>query len=400
MIRAIVVLLIAVAARAETLEVGPGRRFERIEEAVAKARPGDTILVHPHAYVRPAVIVRTPRLTIRGAKGHVLLSGKGYRYTGVGNVPRAIFQFGPGADGCLLQGFELVDARNPDCNGAGVRINQAHGVTVRDCLIHRNDMGIMSNGARKQLIERCEIHHNGNQQRDGYNHNLYLGGEDVTLRYCDIHHSIAGHNVKSRAHITRVEYCYVHHSSNREFDLVDAAETARPGSDAHLIGNIIAKDPQCPGNRAVIHFGQDGGKGHNGTLHLRFNTIVTPFTSAILQLSAPKARAQWTGNLLVGAGRTLAAPGAERMRGAGNWFSGSYQPGVLDPKTNTFKALPRPIFQNPAGGDYRPTAKTLARLAAHKPPAPPNFEYRAPRDGVARTEAIPGAVTRRPRTPR
>ncbi len=104
--------------------------------------------------------------------------------------------------------------------------------------------------------------------------------------------------MKSRAHHTRVEYCYVHHSANREFDLVDAAETARPQSDAVLLGNIIVKDPQCSGNRTVIHFGQDGGKGHNGTLYLAFNTIVTPFLAPVVELSAPKAKAVLLGNLL------------------------------------------------------------------------------------------------------
>jgi hypothetical protein len=45
-----------------------------------------------------------------------------------------------------LEGFELNGAHNATHNGAAVRINQANGVTIRDCLIHHSDMGIMSNG--------------------------------------------------------------------------------------------------------------------------------------------------------------------------------------------------------------------------------------------------------------
>ena len=405
MIRLVALALLLSSASAGTLEVGPGRRFDRIEAAVARARPGDTILVHARkggsAYEKAAVYVRTPRLTIRGVGGRVLLSGEGYNYSGVGNIPRAIFQFQPSAHGCVLEGFVLTGARSESHNGAGVRINQANDVTVRACDIHGNDMGIMSNGNREgtagraQLIERCEIHHNGNLRRDGYNHNVYLGGAETTLRYCDIHHSIAGHNVKSRAHVTRIEYCFVHDSSNREFDLVDGLDTTRPGSDAHLVGNVIVKDPKCRGNRAVIHFGQDGGKAHVGTLHLRFNTIVTPFTAPILQLSSPTARARLSGNLVAGAGRTIAAPGAERIRGEGNWFSGRYQPGVLDTKANTFRELPRPLFENPAGNDYRPTAKTFRLLAARKPAGAPPHQYLHPRRGAPRPNKlppVPGAI--------
>jgi len=68
----------------------------------------------------------------------------------------------------------------------------------------------------------------------------------VTLSACEVHSSLTGHNVKSRAHFTRVEYCYIHDSANREFDLVDAKATPpSKGSDAVLLGNIIVKNPSA-----------------------------------------------------------------------------------------------------------------------------------------------------------
>ena len=95
-----------------------------------------------------------------------------------------------------------------------------------------------------------------------------------------------------------MQYCYIHDSANREFDLVDADDTAQPDSHALLLGNIIVKDPKCEGNRSVIHFGQDGGKDRDGTLYLYFNTIVTPFIAPVVELSAPKAKAELVGNLV------------------------------------------------------------------------------------------------------
>lgn len=139
---------------AAKLEVGPGKRYARIEDANAHAKSGDTILVYPQPnnapYEKVAIFVRQPNLTFQAVptKGNrwVSLSGKGFDYSGKGHTPRAIFQFNKGTDHCTLQGFELSEAHNGSHNGAGIRINQANDVSILQCHIHNNDMGIMSNG--------------------------------------------------------------------------------------------------------------------------------------------------------------------------------------------------------------------------------------------------------------
>ena len=373
---------------AAKLEVGPGKRFARIEEANNAAKPGDVILVHPNQDGRPyemtAVFIRQPHLTFCAvpAQGQtwIPISGRGFDYSGKGSTPRAIFQFNPGTDNCLLEGFDLADAHNSSHNGAGVRINEANHVTIRNCNIHDNDMGIMSGGdgaqarAVDQRIEHCLLHHNGNFEDPGYNHNLYLGGTSVALRFCNIHHSLTGHNVKSRAHHTRAEYCYVHNSANREFDLVDAADTERPESHAVILGCIIVKNPQTKGNKTVLHFGQDGGRKHDGTVTLAFNTIVTPFVSPIVELSAPKAKAQLIGNLVTDGGRRQANQQIARVRnnakpenvtGEYNVFSGDFLPppeASFAPNLNMFRRFPAPLFVAPKDHDYRLRPAILSSL--------------------------------------
>ncbi|NQT16701.1 MAG: right-handed parallel beta-helix repeat-containing protein, partial [Planctomycetes bacterium] len=302
----------------------------------------------------------------------VKISGEGFDYSGRGSIPRAIFQFNRGADYCILEGFELSDAHNGSHNGAGVRINQANHVRVRNCNIHGNDMGIMSGGdgtgdaGANQRIDHCAIHHNGNFDHPGFNHNLYLGGASVTLSFCEIHSSLTGHNVKSRAHFTCVQYCYVHHSANREFDLVDSADTARPDSHAVLMGNVIVKDPECKGNRGLVHFGQDGGGEHDGAVHLVYNTIVDPFITPVVELSSPLAKALLIGNLVSDGGirqnnQKIAGVrhGAkvENVSGRFNWFSGGFE-GVgqtrLDPDTTVFQRVAA-AFADPSRHDYRLT---------------------------------------------
>ena len=375
------VLIFMSSAGAATVEVGPGKRFAGIEQAYTEAKPGDVILVHPlkggRAYRRVAVQVRKPRLTFRAARfesgQRVKIDGAGYNYSGSGRVPRAIFQFNSEADDCVLEGFELTGASNKNSNGVGVRINQANQVTVRNCEIHHNDMGIMSNGdgslesAMNQVIEHCVIHHNGNERHAGYNHNLYLGGTSVTLRFCDLHSPLTGQNVKSRAHYNRVEYSYIHHSANREFDLVNARETSYPDSHTVLLGNIIAKDPRCPGNKGVIHFGAEGNGQHDGTLYLVHNTIVTPFITPVIDLSASKAKATLYGNLIHGTDRRqnnqVLASARNRASLSGlsatnNWiadtFASSLKNRTLRDQNHISKS-PAGLFANPHQHDFRLT---------------------------------------------
>lgn len=326
------------------LTVGPGRDFAAIEDAYAAAADDDRILVFPEdagaPYVHPVLQVHKPGLAFYGVRpvdgALVKLDGTGFNYNGAGPVPRAIFQFNPDASGGLVSGFELYNATNDSYNGAGVRINQANNVTVRYCEIHDCDMGMMSNGSLSagtgagQLIEKCYIHNNGSLLDPGYNHNLYMGGIDVTLRACEVSNSLTGHNFKSRAHFNRLEYCYIHDSLNRELDLVDDAEnTAAAGSDSVVVGCIIIKSPDSD-NHATIHFGRDVGGEHNGTLWLVNDTVMTPFVSAVVTLSAPGAGAVFANDIFWNGGTdqsnqqlVAASNGASLGNASGGhlWFS-------------------------------------------------------------------------------
>lgn len=395
--RMIAVFFLARCAFGAELAVGPGKPFSRIEEALARTQGGDTVLVYPRADNRPyektVLYVTRPRITFRAAAPagqRVRICGDGFNYSGSGSVPRAIFQFNKGADGCRVEGFELYSAHNDSENGAGIRINQANDVVIRNCHIHDNDMGIMSNsdGTQKtavnQLVEGCLIHSNGNFKAPGYNHNLYVGGTSIKLVGCEIHTSLTGHNVKSRAHQTIVLGCYIHDSANREFDLVDGKDTAAPGSHAAIVGCIIAKDPRCRGNRGVIHFGQDGGNEHDGTLYLANNTIVTPFIGSIVTLSAPKARTQIINNIIWDGGTyqarqqlAEAAKGGDlkgRISGGSNWLSNGFNTPALGALGLERMAIaPRgvnPPFANPTRGDYRLGRSDPAIVDAGEPLPP------------------------------
>ena len=98
---------------------------------------------------------------------------------------------------------------------------------------------------------------------------------------------------------------------------------------------MIVKANPCEGNRTVIHFGQDGGADHVGTIFVVQNTIVTPYLSPVLHLSAPSARARWLNNIVWDggqrqAGQVLVDAGDRPLdegffHGACNWLAAGYQ---------------------------------------------------------------------------
>jgi hypothetical protein len=87
-----------------------------------------------------------------------------------------------------------------------------------------------------------------------------------------------------------------------------------------------------------IHFGQDGGKPHDGTLILESNTILTPFVFPVVQLSTPQARvvldnntiansgSQKSGQILVDVGTSTAT---NAVQGRDNKISSSFDGAAL-----------------------------------------------------------------------
>ncbi len=401
-------------AYARDLEVGEGKAFLSIEAAYKEAQPGDTILIHPlpegRTYNKVALFVSKPRITFRGVPVLLsttsrllpILSGKGVNYTGVGQVPRAVLQFNASANECVVDNLEISGAHNDSHNGAAIRINEANQVAILNCDLHHNDMGIMSNGevARNTgadtLIERCHIHHNGDTTDPGYNHNLYMGGTSVVITDCEIDHSVTGHNYKSRAHFNWISHCFIHDAANREVDLVDDKDnTTLPDSDTVIVGCIIVKAKEMQGNKTVIHWGQDGGNDHKGTLHLNHNTIVTPYISPVVDANAASTKTDMCYNLLIDGGNfqngqvlVQLSSGAEweSVTGIGNVAASGFGEEKQCRQTQT-TLLPKNTnipFRQPSKGDYYIKERAMQdglkipspSLAHRLPLLPPSFTPR------------------------
>lgn len=137
-------------------------------------------------------------------------------------------------------------------------------------------MGFMSDNNSNLLIESSEFASNGTSLYDGLSHNLYLGGNNTTVRFCYIHDALYGQNFKTRGHYTELLYNYIADSQDGEVGLVDSSATAAANSHAVMLGNFVISKPRLSGYNSgrFIQFGQDSGGQHNGTLFALNNTFL------------------------------------------------------------------------------------------------------------------------------
>jgi hypothetical protein len=319
-------LAIAPAARAGTLLVGPQHELKTPSEAARVAREGDVVEIEPGLYAGDAAVWIQNRLTIRGRGGRAHLRADGARAEDKG-----IWVVKGSAT--TIENIEFSGAKVAHRNGAGIRFEGA-GLTVRNCLFHHNENGILAgnNSESDIVIEHSEFDRNG--AGDGQSHNLYIGTvRSFTLRYSYSHHAIVGHNVKSRAIKNYILY-------NRIADEQDGrasyAIDLPDGGLSFVMGNAIQQGPEND-NRTVVAYGGEGYKNPLNELHFVSNTVVN---------DDPK-----------GGRFVFVRPGADAVRLINNLFAG---PGALlvgkgESRSNLRTA--KSDFTDPDKLDYRPKAR-------------------------------------------
>jgi hypothetical protein len=350
---------------AAEISVGPGRGLTRIEDAIPLAEAGDTVVVHPRGDGRPyprAALRLALGIALRGVRDDAgrrpVLDGADVAF-GVGDLPRAIVEIGPEAEGASVTGFRLTGARGRNGPAAGVRVDRADRVVIEDCEIDGCDVGVLSEGSanegRDLLLSASAIHHQAGD-------NVVVGGGGARLLGCEIHHAEAGRNLVSRAHRTLVEACWLHDAGGLEVALLDAPGiTDRTGGLMLVLGSVLSKRPDCRGDRAVLRCGQDQGGDRVGTLHLVHCTVVSPYDAAVVEIRAPGAKAAFANCII--ADPSGGGPGRALVRGAdgspiepawagGLWLAHGY-PAPRGAGIAVAALGERPPFRDAAAGDVR-----------------------------------------------
>ncbi|MBV8761453.1 MAG: hypothetical protein JO257_29420 [Deltaproteobacteria bacterium] len=249
--------------------------------AAVQLQPGDVIEVDPGTYTDACQLTAsgtsTQPITVRGVGGaRPVFDATGLDLSGSGPVPRAIFQL-TNASYWVFEHLELKGGTNGSNNGAAFRVTAGgHDLTVRDCSIHDNQDGAMSDGPSTIVLENNDIFHNG--ANDGQSHNLYLQGDTVRLVGNHIHDSVGGQNVKLRTRYVELVANVIENAGNYEIDLIQGAYTSMPNANAVLVGNLIIRATSADNNSQTILFGTDNPNdttpSRNGALYALGNTFV------------------------------------------------------------------------------------------------------------------------------
>lgn len=275
-------------ATGRVLSVGPGMTYPVPSAAAAVAKAGDVIAIKAGDYTGDVATWSASNLTLCGIGGRARLFAGGKDAQG-----KAIWVIS-GAN-VVVDSVEFHDVTVPDQNGAGIRA-EGGDLTVINCGFFDSDEGILGGDGANVKIDRSEFGRNG--YGDGQSHNLYIGfAKSLTVTASYFHEAKSGHNLKSRAAVTRVENCY----------LMDGPEGTSSyladfpaGGAVFLRGNLFHKGPMAE-NSTAISFAAESMSWPVNTLELTHNTVVmTRSGGAFLSAPAATQSVKLTANLFAG----------------------------------------------------------------------------------------------------
>jgi MYXO-CTERM domain-containing protein len=373
-------LLVASAASAATLTVGPSGTYSTPCAAIAAASTGDTVQVSPGASsYTDSCAINVDGLTLVGVGGRPVIDLSGTQDPA---DDKGIYVVN--GSGVTIENLELTGANvdlNDGLNGAALRV-QGTGLTVRDCYIHDNQDGILATATAAGstiTVEYTEFSHNGlgaGCDNGGCTHNIYLGtgagGDFETFVFAfNWSHDIAddtadkGHLVKTRAQNNYILYNALLGETGHDSIELDIPN----GGFSVVVGNILEKGPSCDDNPNLLSYGEEGLSNPEARLYVVNNTFVSDYTSAATFIS-------------VASGAALVAHN--------NLFNGSGTPistGTLSPD-NLWSD--DPMFVAPTTYDYHLQAGSPAIGQGVAPGSAgtfsltPEYEYVQPTESVVR----------------
>ena len=220
-------------------EDSPWCRRHDLDKATGSAKPGALILLHTGAY-RQAAYIRMPNLYLMAEPGARLVEtateGKGAIISDAG---------------LTIDGLECFHIKVPDGNGACVR-QQGGDLTLIGVHFHRAQMGILTGhkGGSIRILDSY-IHDSGYDEDGALGHNIYVNSGELHMeRTWSITARHEGHEVKSRARVTRIDDCIIaslNAADSRLVDLPDAGEVS--------IRNSVLEEGPLSRNWDMIGYG-------------------------------------------------------------------------------------------------------------------------------------------------
>jgi len=320
------------------LLVGPGKTYTVPSAASAVAQAGDVVKITAGDYRGDVTNWSANNLTICGIGGRARLFADGKSSGG-----KAIWVIS--GSNVTVDSLEFHDAKVPDQNGAGIRA-EGLSLTVRNSGFFDNEDGILGGDDGTVTIDGSEFARNG--YGDGQSHNLYIGfATSLVVTRSSFHEARIGHNLKSRAKVTRIENSYFMDGPNGTSSYLSDFPS---GGAVYLRGNVYQKGPNAD-NSIAIAFGAEGFHWSNNTLEMVHNTVVMTRSGGSF-LSAPGSTQslKLTANLFAGTG----SPGLI----TGGFASGN----IVQANNFTSSASNIPGADSIASPSFWPNASLLAQI--------------------------------------
>ena len=255
--------LLSAGAEAQTLEVGAGKPFANLSDAVKVATDGDTILISPGEYFDCA-IVRPNGITIEGlgAAGSVSLTDRPCQ----GKALLVI-----AGNDVTVKNITLARARVPDGNGAGIRA-EGTNLTVDGVRFVDNQQGILAGDRPGSTItvRNSEFIRNG-VCNPGCSHGIYVN-QIALLRVENSRflETRQGHHIKSRADKTEVLNCSISDGDKGTASyLIDVPN----GGTIVIRGNRMQKGPAAENRSTAISIGAEGVSRQSSGITIEGNTF-------------------------------------------------------------------------------------------------------------------------------
>ncbi|GAB6260897.1 right-handed parallel beta-helix repeat-containing protein [Photobacterium sp. 53610] len=256
----------------QTIEVD-GTTYTELEKAEAAIQPGSNVVIGNGIYTRGLEILRD----------NVTVTGSGNtHFRGAQLKDKATFIVD--GDDVRIENIECSQVTVPDQNGACVR-QQGRDLVLSRVFFHDSEQGILSApGTGNLTIEHSRFERLG---KAGRAHAVYSNNDSLTIRYSRFHSSKdEGHEIKSRAQRTLIEYSEIASINGDDSRLVDT-----PNGGELVIRNSVLEQGPNSSNRQLIGFGlestYDATKSNRVTLEN--NVIVLDRQAGSQLLALPSA---------------------------------------------------------------------------------------------------------------
>lgn len=288
----------APAAATRWLAGPPGSALP-LEEALAKAKDGDTIDLLSGDYPG-GFVIENRRLTLRGMAGDKAAVFRG------GAKPaahKALLTVRGGE--VRLENVEFRGARSTDGSGAGVRLEGGR-LTLSRCLLYDNEHGLFAtNDDKAEIVISASAFGRAPRVEGGLHHLLNVGRiARLEVTGTRFQQGFEGHLIKTRARENLISYNFIHDGLRGGASFaVDIAN----GGLATLVGNVIGQGADAQSQVSVAYASENRSWDSN-RLVLAHNTFINHgwlpawFLRVIDKHLPPGVPVIAVNNLLVGGG--------------------------------------------------------------------------------------------------